>query len=239
MLNLLFVDSALELVPKSIWKQPSVVKRAKSLGKEPGDMLLDRTYHHQAMLLLENNGQRGRPDILHFSLLEALGSPLNKEGLLKIHVHTSSNHIISINPQVRLPRNYTRFVGLFEQLYKETRVPRNGLPLLKMSKGSIKSILFEIQPSYIMVFTRQGDPKTLECAMKVLSRKDNPVAIVGAFPRGHFTEETLKLADSLISIDPDMLEAWTVTSRLVYEFEKQVKLPVRRWENKHIEVGGG
>ncbi len=34
------------------------------------------------------------------------------------------------------------------------------------------------------------------------------------------TEETLSLADEAISIYPEPLEAWVVTSRLIYEYEK-------------------
>jgi rRNA pseudouridine-1189 N-methylase Emg1 (Nep1/Mra1 family) len=36
-------------------------------------------------------------------------------------------------------------------------------------------------------------------------------------------EDTLALADEVISIHPEALEAWVVTSRLVYEFEKALR----------------
>lgn len=229
MLDLLLAESALETVPKQLWSHPSVVKRAKSLGKKPGETLLDRTYHHRAMIHLENDKKRGRPDIAHFSLLEALGTPLNREGLLRVHIHTVDDHVIYIDPKVRLPRNYDRFVGLIEQLYKEGKVPTKGQPLLRLEKGSLKDVLSEIRPSYVIAFTRKGEAKTLESAVGTLSEK-NTAAIVGAFPHGHFSEETTKLADLTVSIDPEMLEAWTVTSRVIYEFEKLIGLPERRWE---------
>ena len=132
MLSLLFVESALETVPQPLWNHPSVTKRAKTLNKKPSETLLDRTYHHRAMIRLKNNYRRGRPDILHFALLEALGSPLNKEGLLRVYVHTVDDHIISVDPKVRLPRNYDRFVGLIEQLLREDKVPVVGQPLLEL-----------------------------------------------------------------------------------------------------------
>ena len=232
MLNLLLAESALETVPKQLWSHPSVAKRAKALRKSPGEVLLDRTYHHGAMLHLEIGERWGRPDIVHFSLLEALGAPLNREGLLRIYVHTLEDHVISVDPEVRLPRNYDRFVGLIEQLYREGRVPVEGKPLLKLRKGSLRDILSEIEPSYVMAFTRRGEPKTLEDAIKVLRKYENPVAIIGAFPRGHFTNETAKLANLSVSIDPEMLETWTVTSRVIYEFERQMELPEKRFEKK-------
>lgn len=236
MLNLIFAESALELVPKSLWSHPSVVKRAKALGKKVGWTLLDRSYHHKAMVNLRNNEKRGRPDIVHFSLLEALGTPLNKEGWLKVYVHTINDYIISIEPLVRLPRNYNRFVGLIEQLYKEHKVPIKGRPLLQLSKGSIEEILFNIKPAYTILFTRKGEIKTLEKIMKDVVSQKNTVVIIGNFPRGSFSEETIKLADRSVSIDPEMLEAWTITSRLIYEFERQIQLPQKRWEKKNKEA---
>lgn len=229
MFNLFLVDAALETVPKQLWNHPSVAKRAKTLGKKPSEMLLDRTYHHRAMLRLENNEQRGRPDIIHFALLEALGSPLNKEGMLRVYVHTINGQIICVNPKVRLPRNYDRFVGLIEQLFSEGKVPVTDQPLLELSKENIKQILAEVNPSYIIAFTRNGEAKTLEAAMKTLQTLEQPAAFIGAFPHGHFSNEIAKLADTSISIDPESLEAWTVTSRVIYEFEKLVMLPEMRW----------
>jgi len=45
---------------------------------------------------------------------------------------------------------------------------------------------------------------------------------IGAFPHGSMTEGTLVLADEAISIYPEPLETWVVTSRLIYEYEKAV-----------------
>ncbi len=236
MLNLIFAESALETVPRSLWNHPSVLKRAKALGKKPGETLLDRTYHHRAMLRLKDALKRGRPDIIHFALLEALGTPLNKEGLLRVYVHAVDSHIITIAPEVRLPRNYDRFVGLIEQLYKENKVPLSGQPLLKVRRGVLKDIISEINPSYIMVFTRKGEPKILKDAVEILSKRSNSLIIIGAFPHGHFSDETVEMADLCVSIDPEILDVWTVTSRVIYEFEKHIGLQEKRLKRKFTEV---
>lgn len=229
MLNLIFAESALEPVPKVLWKNHSVMKRATALGKAPENTLLDRSYHHRAMLRLEESEKRGRPDIVHFALLEALGAPLNREGLLRVYVHTIDNYIISIDPKVRLPKNYNRFIGLIEQLYAKGAVPLSGPSLLKVKKGSLKQVVSEIEPSYVVAFTSKGEEKILEDAVKILSEKDNSLAIIGAFPHGHFSDEIIKLTDLAVSIDPEMLEAWTMTSRVIYEYEKLIGLPKMRW----------
>ncbi|MCX6656638.1 MAG: hypothetical protein NTY03_16185 [Candidatus Bathyarchaeota archaeon] len=50
MLNLLFVEASLELVPKQIVHHPSVTRNAKREVKKPDEVLLDRILHHHAML---------------------------------------------------------------------------------------------------------------------------------------------------------------------------------------------
>ena len=228
MLNLILAEAALETIPKKLLSHPSVVKWAKGVGRRPERALLDRSYHHRAMLALDDGFKRGRPDIVHFSLLEALGTPLNREGLLRTYVHTIGNLLIYLKPEVRLPRNYNRFVGLIEQLFRKDRVPEHGRVLLKLRKGSLSGLLDEMKPSYALAFTRLGEPKTLHEVMCSLVEMENPLVIVGAFPRGNFSEETVKLANELVSIDPEVLDAWTVTSRIIYEYERLIGLPEKR-----------
>lgn len=228
MLNIVLAEAALEVIPKNLLSHPSIVKWAKNVGKSPGLALLDRSYHHKAMLTLDNGLKRGRPDIVHFSLLEALGSPLNKEGLLRIYVHTVGNLLIYLNSEVRLPRNYIRFVGLIEQLFRKNRVPEHGQKLLKLRSGSLSDLLDEIKPSYVFAFTRLGKPRTLYEVMHSLVKMENPLVIVGAFPRYSFSEETIKLVNEQVSIDQEMLDAWTVTSRVIYEYERFIGLPEKR-----------
>ncbi|MEM4363521.1 MAG: hypothetical protein QXT90_05715, partial [Candidatus Caldarchaeum sp.] len=85
-LFLLLVEAAVETVPEEIQNHPAVLKDAGRRGKKPSQVLLDRSYHHWAMKTLKDGQKRGRPDIVHFSLLEALGSPLNMKGLLETYV---------------------------------------------------------------------------------------------------------------------------------------------------------
>ncbi len=172
--------------------------------------------------------KRGRPDIVHFSLLEALSSPLNMEGKLQIYVHTLNDFTITVNPKARLPRNYSRFVGLMEQLFEMGKVPPKETPLLKLEQKTFLQLTQEIKPTYIIAFTRKGSSKTLEEAVSRLSGEEKPAMIIGAFPRGHFSEETINMANETVCIDPETLEAWTVTSRMIYEYERAISLPKKR-----------
>jgi len=51
---------------------------------------------------------------------------------------------------------------------------------------------------------------------------------LGGFPSGHFSEATYKLVNEVVHIDRETLETWTVTSRLIYEFERALSLPEKR-----------
>ena len=160
-LVLILAESAIELVPPELTKHPSILKLAKKRGKKPNEILLDRSYHHAAMRSLKDAEKRGRPDIVHTTLLELLGTPLNREGLLQTCVHTVANRVVEIDSNVRLPVNYDRFVGLLEQLYTVGRVPEAGQPLLAIRKQTLKQLLGEIKPSTTVAFTTMGECKDL------------------------------------------------------------------------------
>jgi len=232
LLTLVLAESALETIPKSLWKHPTIIRYTEKHGKSLEFVLLDRSYHHAAMKTLKDNEKRGRPDIVHFALLEALGSPLNKERLLQVYVHTYSDYVITIAPETRLPRNYNRFVGLMEQLFEFKKIPPTGKSLLTIKKQKLPQLLQTIKPSYVLVFSRKGKICTLEDAVSTLSNKEKLAAIIGGFPHGHFSEKASKLADETVAIDPEMLETWTVTSRLIYEYERAISLPRKRLTHK-------
>jgi len=179
---------------------------------------------------LENNEKRGRPDIVHFALLEALGSPLNKEKLLTTYVHTTQDVTIQVNCETRLPRNYGRFVSLIEQLFEIRRVPpnENKKPLLTMKRQTFSQLIKEVKPSRLLALTRTGRPRTLQATISDLAKTDKACVVVGGFPKGHFTQIVTELADEVVCIDWEMLETWTVVSRVIYEFERALSLPQKR-----------
>lgn len=234
MLTLILAESALETIPKSLWKHPTIIRYCEKHGKQPEFILLDRSYHHAAMKTLKDSEKRGRPDIVNFALLEALGSPLNKEGLLQVYVHTFSDYVITVAPETRLPRNYNRFVGLMEQLFEFKKIPPTGQLLLTLKKQKLPQLLQTIKPSYVLAFSRKGNAHTLEDAISKLSNNERPVALLGGFPHGYFSEATSKLANETVSIDPEMLETWTITSRLIYEYERAISLPRKRLSQKRV-----
>jgi rRNA small subunit pseudouridine methyltransferase Nep1 len=193
--------------------------------KKPEEVLLDRAFHHAAMQKLTRKRYRlpvekmGRPDIIHNTLLQVLETPLNWERKLRVFVHTQDDHVISINPRIRLPRNYTRFVGLIEQLYSSKRVPETGEPLMELEKSPLQRLVRKIAPSEVTGFSILGRPTLMRAAAEYAARVPDPLVFIGGFPRGHFTEETKRALTSLYKVDRQSLDAWVVAGRFVYDFE--------------------
>lgn len=228
---MIIAESALETIPREIWSNPPIVRDAAKRGKRPGQILLDRSYHHKAMLRLGEAQKRGRPDLVHLSLLQALGSPLNKEGLLETFVHTIRNYVIEVDPTVRLPKNYDRFVGLIEQLFEFGRVPPEGPPLMRLRKQGLSGLVRVLRPDRVVAFTMEGEPRELGEVVFATKRYGKLAVIVGGFPRGHFSRKTRQLADELVRIDKEGLEAYVVIPRVLYEYERLLGLHEARLES--------
>ena len=224
MLHIVLVEASLETVPREILRHPSVRRNARRRRKGPEETLLNRSLHHSAMDRLPEAHKRGRPDIAHICLLEALGTPLNREGGLRVWVHTFGGYTIEVSPRARLPRDCNRFNSLVEQLFTEGRVgPKGEEPLMSIRPLGLKVLLEEINPRRTVALTSHGEPSSLEDICSSLAQEDTSVALIGAFPHGPMWDETLSHADEAVSIYPEVLEAWVVTSRLVYEFEKALR----------------
>ena len=223
-LSLVLAESSIELVPKELTHHPSVVKIALRKKKDPSRLILDQSYHHAAILRLGHHGAgRGRPDIAHFCLLLALGSPLNLSDKLRCYVHTRDNHVITVNSKARLPRNTDRFTSLIEQLYQERTVPPGGRPLLSIRQESLADLFKEISGP-VTALTTQGFPTTMEEVATSIAAKRDPILMIGGFPTGHFSKETLSLVKNSYRIQKESLEAWTVVARAIYDYEKAIGL---------------
>lgn len=214
-LHLIIADSELELVPERILDHPAVVNYARRRGKKPGEIILDSTYHHAALRKVEEGDRRGRPDIVHICLLNALESIANKEGLLRVYVHTRNDEVIYIKPETRLPRNYNRFLGLMESLFKKKAVPE-GLELLRIEKKSLDGLISEISPDALFVMHEEGKLMKPRDFGRLLVQFKEPAVIVGGFPHGDFRSAA---EGTKISLYREPLMAWTVVNEVIAGFE--------------------
>ena len=233
-LTVALVESALQLIPLEIQAHPQIKQYAERRKKGAEEVLLDRAFHHKAMQSLARTHypipveKMGRPDIVHTTLLQVLETPLNWEGELRVIVHTQSNHLITISPEVRLPKNYLRFVGLIEQLFAQKRVPDEDGPLLSLKKGNIRELVRLVAPTKTLGFSTLGKPALMKAVADQASKLKEPLVLIGAFPRGHFTQETRRSLDEIFSVDRDSLDAWIVAGRFVYDFEWSIGIAQKR-----------
>jgi len=216
-LTIIFVECGLELIPFEIRKHPSIQKNLKK-DSYPSK-LLDNAIHHSAMNRLDATEQRGRPDITHACLLNALGSTANKSGNLKIYIHTFENKIFEINPAIKIARNYNRFKGLMAKLLIENEIRTKSLLLISEFKGTLKELVNSIEKKEVILFSNKG-----ELAENPLLLFDNNlskdfVVIIGCFQKGFFTDKILELSNRLVSISHYSLDAWVVLSRVITLYE--------------------
>ncbi len=215
---IILLESALELVPRELWRHPAVLKNARRRGKRPGETLLDKSLHFAAMKDIRDAEKRGRPDIVHFTLLTILGSPLNLEGYVDTYIHTYGGNIYYVRPETRLPKNYNRFVGLMEQLLIHGKVPpKSTEPLIYRVNEPLSSLLLR-EKKKLLLLEEKGKHYTIKELADLLSTGEYAVGI-GAFPHGSFSPRIRRTATITASIYKKTLESWTVASRILTAME--------------------
>ena len=220
MISLILAESALELVPLELRDHPSVLSHAQKLGKDPSEILLDNSWHFAAMKGINNEIKRGRPDLVHFSILEATTIPLYLQNKIKIYIHTIDDKVIYIGENVHIPKSYHRFEGLIEKLFLEKTIRFDTSILLEIKEKSFSELINEIKPSKIIGFSTKGKLDSFEKISSEIS--DNTCLIVGGFQKGHFSESIKNKINHLFSVDNLSYEAHVVIARILYEYEKTV-----------------
>ncbi len=220
MISLILAESALELVPQELQNHISVLSHAQKLGKNPREILLDNSWHFAAMKGMDNEIKRGRPDLVHFSILEATTIPLYLQNKIKIYIHTIDDKVIYIGENVHIPKSYHRFEGLIEKLFLDKVIQSDINTLLKIKNKSFSELIDEIKPSKIIGFSTKGELKTFEkISFEIV---DNTCIVIGGFQKGHFSESVKSKINHLFSIDNLSYDAHVVVARILYEYEKTI-----------------
>jgi rRNA small subunit pseudouridine methyltransferase Nep1 len=220
MLTIILAESSIELIPKQMHNHPSVTSYSKKFKKDPSKTLLDNSWHFGAMKGLDNELKRGRPDIVHLTLLSICTSPAFYENKIKVFVHTVNDEIISINNNTRLPKSYHRFQGLMEKLFLTKRIESEDEILMELQQSSLFQLISKIKPTKIIGFTSKGQKTTFDKLVNQID--DKSCILIGGFQKGHFSKETEKILEQSFSIHNFSLEAHLVASRFVYEYEKTI-----------------
>jgi rRNA small subunit pseudouridine methyltransferase Nep1 len=220
MISLIISESALELIPFELQDHPSVISHARKLGKHSSEILLDNSWHFAAMKGIKNEIKRGRPDLVHFSILEATTIPLYLQNRLNLFVHTIDDKVIHFGKNVHLPKSYHRFEGVIEKLYQEKKIISNNELLLELKDQTFLELISEINPSKIIGFSTEGQLSSYEKIAAQIS--DNSCIVLGGFQKGHFSDSIQNKITDLYSVGDESFEGHVVASRILYEYEKTI-----------------
>ena len=212
-MKLVLLEAALARVPKKYWDHPTVRNWCKRFNRKPHEAILDINYHFQFMKEWEHPGKWGRPDIVHYTLLYALESPLAKRGLLDVYVHTVEDKLFHVDKGTRLPRGYSRFIGIMSQVLRGIDTPRVH-PL----NTNIGSLLKEWKDDgYRVVLLDEGGERNLSWV-----GEDKLVVLVGAFAEGPFLREYPH--DGSYSVWEEPLNTWNVVGEVIASRERVLGL---------------
>ena len=205
-LKVILLEAPLELAPPT-W---------------PHGPLIDKRYHYHKLSSFTRKWKRGRPDIVHTTLIILLDSILNITGYLEVYVHTVSGEVYAISPEERLPKHYDAFKQIMAILLKEKKVPPEGEALMWKAYDSLAE--FVKDHGKLILLWEKGEPKKAKDVAAEALESGLPVGI-GTFPRGDFERSTLKKALKKYSIFKGIpLKAWTVAYKLVCAAEELLGL---------------
>ena len=214
----------MELVPRILGNHPSVRNHCKRTGKDINEIFLDVSYHHKAMVEknIEQWWKRGRPDIVHFDLVEALSTPLFKQKKLQVYVSTFDNNLVTISQDLRIPKNYSRFEGLMVGVFNKQK-NKNSPNLIEFQENISFNDLMEkiVKPDLVIGFSTEGTQGKISDILRnnVTDTTKHYCFVVGGFQRGHFSDTVTEACDVIYSISPFNLESHVVISRILYESE--------------------
>jgi rRNA small subunit pseudouridine methyltransferase Nep1 len=219
--KILFLESSLELVPRELHGEPDVIRSARRYEIPLSRLILDKSLHYKAMRRLEMRWKRGRPDIIHMCLLLAVESPLTRRGVVEVYFHVLDGRVFKVRSDARLPKHLERFKGVMSDLLIAGKVPVDSPdPLIFKVSSSLEDFL--AGEGKMMILWEKGELKQPEEIVEE-AVVENAVLGIGAFPRGDFKEEVLRLAHKRYAIaGGHPLTAWSVTARLVCELERRL-----------------
>ncbi|MBM3903816.1 MAG: ribosome biogenesis protein [Thaumarchaeota archaeon] len=220
MLSLVIAEASLELVPKELYRHNAITAYCRKMDKKPSEILLDNSWHFGAMKGLKNEIKRGRPDLVHFCLLEACTIPLYQEDEVSVYVHTIDDKVITVGERVRFPKSYHRFAGIMEQLFEKKVIKSDDQKLFEIQNMSFSDLIDAIEPDQVIGLSSEGKKSSYESVAKMCT--DETCLVIGGFPKGEFFDSTKKSIDSLYSVDENPLEAHVAVARTLYEYEKTI-----------------
>ena len=185
------------------------------------------------MKRLPDSLKRGRPDIAHFALMEALSTPLFMNMMLKVYIHTINDKIIAIADNLRIPKSYFRFERLMVSLFRDNVIKSNeGTILMELSDGTFAELIDMIKPNRVIGLSTVGVQSKAQKVAENARSVDHSSLVIGGFAKGHFSENVTKSLGPTYSISNLALETHVVIARILYECEKLLEKGIDHEGNK-------
>jgi rRNA small subunit pseudouridine methyltransferase Nep1 len=185
------------------------------------------------MKRLPDSLKRGRPDIAHFALMEALSTPLFMNMMLKVYVHTINDKIIAIADNLRIPKSYFRFERLMVSLFRDNVIKSNeGTILMELSDGTFADLIDMIKSNMVIGLSTVGVQSKAQKVAENARSVDHSSLVIGGFAKGHFSENVTKSLGPTYSISNLALETHVVIARILYECEKLLEKGIDHEGNK-------
>ncbi|MDG6999306.1 MAG: hypothetical protein JRN15_09350 [Nitrososphaerota archaeon] len=219
--TIILEEASLETVPKKYLQDKNCKEIERKFGVTPEFQILDANFHHPILSKLGNPQKRGRPDVVHFALLDITSTPLYMKDKVRVVIHTVSHDTIILGKQVRVPRTLQRFCGVISKVLSErqTQFEKQHFELTK--NQSLRGLITSLGTDTTIAFSIQGIPTDVSSLISQSRSEKTRVAwVVGGFAHGHFDESSRSVFDRIVSISDASLPAHVVTSRLSYELEK-------------------
>ena len=235
-ISIILAESGIEIIPKELRNNNSILSYLKRIGKSYNEVLLDKSFHYIAMRKekIDSLWKRGRPDIVHICLMSILSTPLYLRSVVNVYIHTIDNKVIFVGKQVRIPKSFRRFEGLMIKLFQEKEIKGNledgnrDRYLLKIEQNMTFDYLINkiIQPDKVIGFSSTGILKNLKTIIRENLEIDNNkiVFVIGGFPQGEFSQNIRERFHMTYAITNEQLEAHVVVSRVIYECENCLSL---------------
>ena len=91
--------------------------------------------------------------------------------------------------------------------------------MLSVERVTSQQMVRKINPTGIIGLSTLGRLRLLRNVASNVAEFEKPMVLIGAFPRGHFEEDTKRILDETFCVDSSSLTSWVVAVRLVYDFE--------------------
>lgn len=216
-LRVVLAQAELELVPQEIASHPIVRRQAQSMGKRPGQLVLDQNNHAPAMQDLAEHERRGRPDITHYCLLSLLESPLCRAGALEVAIHTRNRRFVRVRSDTRLPRGEARFQGVMARVLFEGASHDRDPLLWVEGRLAPEQVLERFGQGPVIRLDEHG-PLVTPFQLADQASEGDLTVVLGAFPHGDWNVDWVQAAPRAASIWADPLNAWAVAAEVAAGF---------------------